>query len=101
MRTSAEGGTATGSYIKIKGAYGASFETSAGSDDNVFVDVTASVETGGLRVYLKDAEGAISEVTLEPGQSGTVSGKAELDFDDEFRVILRPWTEKRKGSNTT
>jgi len=97
MRSSAAGGSANGSYKRIKGTFGASFETSAGSDDYVLVDVTASVETGGLRIFLKGPEGDLSEVTLDPGQSGSVSGKAELDFDDEFRVYFEALDEEAEG----
>jgi hypothetical protein len=97
LRSGPDGGTAEGSFKKVKGTFGASFETSAGSDEYVYVDLTASVETGGLRIFLKDPEGSISEITLEPGQSGSLAGEAALDFDDEFKVYFEAVGEEAGG----
>lgn len=97
IRSGPNGGTAEGSFKKVKGTFGASFETSAGSDDYVIVDLTASVDTGGLRIFLKDPEGGISETTLEPGQSGSLTGQAALNFEDEFRVYFEALDEEAGG----
>ena len=82
------GGTAEGSFNKIKGTYPADFEVSIYNDDFVIVDLTASVEAGRLRVFIKDADDKVSEFTLEPGETGSLSGRAEVHFDETFRIYF-------------
>jgi hypothetical protein len=84
-----EGGNAEGGYNKITGTYPAEFEVSIFNDDYISVDnLTVSVETGRLRVYLKESDGTISEVYIEPGQTGSLNGLAEVWADETFRIYF-------------
>lgn len=82
------GGTVDASYNEIKGTYPETFEASIYNDDFVNVTLTASVETGRLRVYLKQPDDTTVELSLSPGESGSLSGLAEVWADETFRVYL-------------
>ncbi len=82
------GGQATGSFNTVRGTYGAEYEASIYNDDFVILTLTASVETGRLRVYIKDSDDTIQEVVLQPGESGSIEGRAEVWADETFKVYF-------------
>ncbi|MBN2046988.1 MAG: hypothetical protein JW750_04010 [Anaerolineaceae bacterium] len=92
-----QGGKAEGSYKKIKGTYPASYELSIVNNDMVFVDLTASVETGTLHVYLKGPDGQITEMTLAAGETGSINGVAEVAFNEEFRIYYEAVDGEAEG----
>ena len=96
-----EEGSAEGSYDKIKGTYLAEFEISIFNDDVVTVNISASVEVGRLRVYLKDTDDSIVDVYIEPGQSGTLTGQAAVHFDETFRIYFEAVDGEAEGISYT
>ena len=91
------GGTVEGDFNRIKGTYSSEYEISIFNDDFVNVDITVSVETGRLRVYLKDEDGDISDLVLNPGETGRLTGKAEVWFDESFNVYFEALDEEAEG----
>lgn len=96
-----EEGSAEGGYNKIMGTYPAEFEISIINDDVVTVEISASVEVGRLRVYLKDPDGAIVDVYIEPGQSGILTGQAAVHFDETFRIYFEAVDGEAHGISYT
>lgn len=96
-----QGGNAEGSYKKIKGTYPAAYEISIVNNDVIFVEITAAVETGALHVYLKGPDGAITEMTLAAGESGTISGAAEVSMNEEFRIYYEAVDGEAEGITYT
>ena len=96
-----QGGKAEGSYNKIKGTYPASYEISIVNNDVIFVEITAAVETGALNVYLKGPDGEVTEMTLAAGESGTLSGAAEVSMNEEFRIYYEAVNGEAEGITYT
>ena len=96
-----QGGKAEGSYTKIKGTYSATYEISIVNNDVIFVEITAAVETGALHVYLKGPDGVITEMTLAGGESGTISGTADVSMNEEFRIYYEAVNGEAEGITYT
>jgi len=54
---------------------------------SVKAEVSASVDSGPIRVYLVAPDGTEASATVRPGSPGTVLGEAEV-FHDNFRVYF-------------
>ncbi|RLD04290.1 MAG: hypothetical protein DRI56_11450 [Chloroflexota bacterium] len=91
-----KGGQATGSFTKLTGTYYLSFD--AYLADAVQVDVQLSIESGPVRVFLVAPNGSETSITVNPGETGNLSGVAETSyssFDDAY--IFRVYLEALEG----
>lgn len=75
-----------GGYSKLKGTYTENFERTTG-DDDIDVSVSVSVETGAVKFWVVDSKGSQTASNAGPGKPGTITGKAEVSFD-EFKVYF-------------
>lgn len=75
------GGSCKGSYKKLSGTYSADIEMARTAFHSVKAEVSASVDSGPIRVYLVAPDGAEASATVRPGSPGTVSGEAEVFHD--------------------
>jgi len=82
------GGSCKGSYKKLSGTYSADIEMARTAFHSVKAEVSVSVDSEPIRVYLVAPDGAEASATVRPGSPGTVSGEAEV-FHDNFRVFFQ------------
>lgn len=98
------GGQATGSFTKLTGTYYLSFD--AYLADAVQVDVQLSIESGPVRVFLVAPDGSETSITVNPGETGNLSGITEVSyssFDDAyiFRVNMEALEGETQGVQYT
>jgi hypothetical protein len=90
------GGSCKGSYKKLSGTYSADVEMARTGFFSVKAEVSVSVDSGPLRVYLVAPDGTEASATVKPGSPGTVSGEAEV-FHDSFRVYFEALEGEARG----
>lgn len=94
--TNAEGGSCEGGFGRLSGGYWIDVETDAGGADSVFVEVDVSVDEGPIRVYVEAPDGGKTSTEARPGQPATLSGQAEVSFD-EFQVYFEALEGEAEG----
>ncbi len=81
-------GTCTGTFSKVSGTYTKQVKVDRlHVNDKVQVQVTASVESGTLRVSIKAPDGTVSSADATPGNPATVSGTA-AGANEQFPVAF-------------
>ncbi len=79
-RANNNGTQCEGSFRKISGTVGEEMTVSGGLSD-VEVAVRASVETGTVRVYVINSNGARTESVAQPGEPADFSALGEVEYD--------------------
>lgn len=97
-RSTTSSGSCTGSYRTIKGRYHYSIElTQFPRDTPVQVEMTASIESGRLRMGLVEAAGQVagSEVSVValPGTPATLTGITPIAEFESARISLEAMDE--------
>jgi hypothetical protein len=93
------GGSCKGSYRRLSGTYSLDVET-ARTPSEVLVTVSASVETGPVRVYLRAEDGTETSSEARPGAPVTISGLAGRTADG-FRVYFEAIEGQASGVSYT
>lgn len=97
-RSTSESGTCTGSYRTIKGSYHYSIElTQYPRGTPVQVEMTASIESGRLRMGLVEVDGQIAGsetyVVVLPGTPATLTGITPIAEFESARISLEAMDE--------
>jgi hypothetical protein len=89
QRCSARGssGQCSGSFKRLSGTYSLDIENER-VVSSAEVEVQASVESGGLKVYVKTPEDGTNSVEVPAGGSATLRGVAKGEWDG-FRVYFQ------------
>jgi hypothetical protein len=79
--SSGNSGTCEGSFGSLTGKYSQELGTDALSGNLVNMDGTFAVESGSLRVWIIDKNGAEADVLVTPGEPASLSGITETSMD--------------------
>ncbi len=97
-RSTSNSGSCTGSFRTIKGRYHYSIElTQYPRDTPVQVEMTASIESGRLRMGLVEVDGQVADsetyVMVVPGQPATLTGVTPIAEFESVRISLEAMDE--------
>lgn len=88
-------GECSGSFNKLSGTYSLDVENES-VVSSAEVEVSAAVESGALRVYLKTPDGETTGVDVPAGGSATLRGTAKGEWDG-FRVYFEAVEGEAEG----